>query len=318
MVSTPNGARSSFVFTTATCSPGASYSTKQDLDAALDRFGSLHAPARRLENAASRAVERYWSYFAVRNWGALAETMADDVCTHDHRRVVNSGVVTGRAAHIANMRAVADVGFEGLTSTVIATRGDRLALIRIRSSVREAPPGEVTAEMLSVIGLDRDQKIDAAGMFDPDDLDAAFEELDARYMAGEAAPYARTWSVLARAFAALNHRELPATTPDWVRIDHRSLAPFEAGDWATFLHATWDLTPDLTTYIEAVHRLSNLGAVVTHVARGTSRDGMDVEWRIVDIFTVDGDLSSRAELFDESDLDAALARFDELEEQASS
>ena len=32
--------------------------------------------------------------------------------------------------------------------------------------------------------------------FDLDGLDAAFEELDARYLAGEAAPYARTWSVL--------------------------------------------------------------------------------------------------------------------------
>jgi hypothetical protein len=30
------------------------------------------------------------------------------------------------------------------------------------------------------------------------------------------------------------------------------------------------------------------------------------------IFTVDGDLVSRYEFFDETDLDAALARFDEL------
>ena len=35
-----------------------------------------------------------------------------------------------------------------------------------------------------------------------------------------------------------------------------------------------------------------------------------------DIFTFDGDLLSRYELFDEADLDAALARFDELQPQA--
>ena len=57
--------------------------------------------------------------------------------------------------------------------------------------------------------------------FDVDDIDAAFEELDARYLAGEAAAHSHTWSVIARAYAALNRHELPATTPDWVNIDHR-------------------------------------------------------------------------------------------------
>ncbi len=33
------------------------------------------------------------------------------------------------------------------------------------------------------------------------------------------------------------------------------------------------------------------------------------------IFTVDGDLINRCEVFDEADLDAALARFDELQSQ---
>jgi hypothetical protein len=39
---------------------------------------------------------------------------------------------------------------------------------------------------------------------------------------------------------------------------------------------------------------------------------------MVDVFTVEGDLLSRFELFDEADLDAALARFDELDRQAAS
>ena len=58
-------------------------------------------------------------------------------------------------------------------------------------------------------------------MFDLDDIDAAFEELDARYLAGEAAAHAHTWSIIAGAFAALNRRELPADAPDLVSIDHR-------------------------------------------------------------------------------------------------
>ena len=66
-------------------------------------------------------------------------------------------------------------------------------------------------------------------MFDVDDIDAAFEELDTRYLAGEAAAHAHTWSVIANAFVALNRRELPPTTPDVVGFDHRSLAADRVG-----------------------------------------------------------------------------------------
>src|SRR6202000_706207 len=44
----------------------------------------------------------------------------------------------------------------------------------------------------------------------------------------------------------------------------------------------------------------------------TSQEGLDAEWRIIDLFTVDGDLMNRCEMFDEEGLDAALARFEEL------
>ncbi len=149
-------------------------------------------------------------------------------------------------------------------------------------------------------------------MFDLDDIDAAFEELDARYLAGEAAAHAHTWSVIAEAYAAFNRHELPATTPDWVNIDHRRAIAFAPGDLTAYIRAAWDIAPDFSIYIEAVHRLSDLGAVVTQAAHGTSQEGFDAEWRKITLLTVDGDLINRCELFDEADLDAALARFDEL------
>ena len=65
-----------------------------------------------------------------------------------------------------------------------------------------------------------------------------------------------------------------------------------------------------------MHRLSNLGAVVTQAAHGTSQEGFDAEWRVINLSTVDGDLINRCEMFDEADLDAALARFDELSRPA--
>ena len=48
-------------------------------------------------------------------------------------------------------------------------------------------------------------------------------------------------------------------------------------------------------------------------AHGTSQEGFDAEWRMITFSTVEGDLISRCEVFDEADLDAALARFDELQ-----
>jgi hypothetical protein len=73
-----------------------------------------------------------------------------------------------------------------------------------------------------------------------------------------------------------------------------------------------DLTPVLRSHVETLHLLHDSGAVVTQVSYGTSHEGFDAEWRFVNLLTFEGDLINRAELFDEADLDAALARFDEL------
>ena len=288
-----------------------------DLDAALARFDELSRPAPRLENAASRVYERFWTYFAARDWDAMAEILADDISTDDRRRVVSAGIRHGRDAEIANMRAIADVGVTNVTSIVIATRGERLVLSRVRYSGRDQRPEAFHTEVLGIVEIDADDRIAARVVFDLDDIDAAFAELDARYLAGEAAAHAHTWSVIARAYAAFNRRELPATTPDWVNIDHRRLREtIDAATRESYIRAAWDLTPDVSIYIEAVHRLSDLGAVVTHVTHGTSQEGFDAEWRMIDLLTVEGDLINRCELFDEADLDAALARFDELSRPA--
>ena len=95
-------------------------------------------------------------------------------------------------------------------------------------------------------------------------------------------------------------------------IDHRLRATFAAADLGENLRAAWDLTPELNVYIEAVHRLNDLGAVVTHAAHGTTQDGFDAEWRGIHLMTVDGDMLNRCEVFDEADIDTALARFEQL------
>ena len=283
------------------------------LDAALARFDELQSQTRRLENAASQVGERYQACFSARDWVAMAELMADDIVTDDRRRIVNAGVRQGRDVHIADSRTAAEVGAEKATSSFIATRGKRLALARIHSFNRGFRADEDSAEVVGIVEIDTNNKIAAIMLFDLDDIDAAFSELDTRYLAGEAAAHAQTWSIITAAVAALNRHEIPATTPDYVIFDHHLQHTVQGtGGLSDYMRASWDLAPDFRIYIEAVHRLSNLGAVITIAVQGISQEGFEVEWRRNSILTVDANRISRYEGFDESDLDAALARFEEL------
>ncbi len=116
-----------------------------DLDAALARFEQLHPQAPRLENAASQVGQRFMTYFATRDWDAYAEILSDDVWIEDRRQAVNAGIRRGRDAEIASMRAIADVGVTRFTSTVIAIRGERLALCSYASSCGPAGGGSTSA-----------------------------------------------------------------------------------------------------------------------------------------------------------------------------
>ena len=283
-----------------------------DLDAALAKFDQLNRPTPRLENAACQVDARFWSYYAVRDWDAMAELLADGVSTDDRRRIVNAGNLHGRDVHMKSMRVLAE--FEAnMTSAVIAIRGERLALTHLNRDLRD---GEFGSELLYVIDIDANDRIAAGVFFDPADIEAAFGELDARYLAGEAAAHAGTWTVIAGVIVAHNRREIAATTPDVVSIDHRRVAGFAPGEGFEYIRAGWDLGQSLNIYIEIAHRVNDLGAVFTWAGHGTSHEGFEAEWRGVTLMTVDGEMVSRMEVFDEGDLDAALARFDELHPQA--
>ena len=199
-----------------------------------------------------------------------------------------------------------------MTVEHIAIRGSRLSLTHARWVDEEQPGSPVTIELVGVM------EVDDAGLhrenvaFDPDDIDAAFAELEARYLAGEAATHAETWLGLMDAYAAFNRGEVPAVAAQTVDIDHRPLAPIASGDLLAYLDKFVSDLAGLRTYAESVHRLSDSAAVVTHVAVGTSQSGFDAEWRMVYFATLKDRLINRGEIFEEADLDVATARFDEL------
>src|ERR1700758_3176870 len=153
-----------------------------------------------------------------------------------------------------------------MSLTVIPPRGVRLELCRTSISGQDRPDA-FRIEFFSVVEINADERIVARVAFDLDDSDAAIAELDARYLAGEAAAHAHTWSVIAGICAGFNRREPPATTPDSVYIDHRPLQTLGAVDLVTASRSILDLAPHLNACIEAVHRLSELGVVVTQTLK---------------------------------------------------
>lgn len=289
---------------------------EDDLDAALARLEELSRPASHLENAASRMDDRFWTYFAARDWAATAEILADDVATDDRRRVVNVGPRQGRDAVLAEISATAEAGVENVTSAVIATRGERLVVGRVHLAIRDQRSEAYYVEVLLLVEVDADDRIATRIVFDADDIDAAIKELETRYAAGEAAAHAHTWSLVAQTYAGFNRRELHPVVPNWESIDHRRGIASAQLDAIGYAHAAWDTTPDVKAYVETIHQLSNLGAVVTAVTHGTSADGFEAEWRDINLVTFERDMVKRFEFFDEDDLDAALVRFDELNASA--
>ena len=170
--------------------------------------------------------------------------------------------------------------------------------------------------LCKIVDIDADERMVALVSFGLDDFDAAIAELESRYFAGEAAAYARTWPVIAGAYAALNRGEFPSTTSELVNIDHRGEIAFGPGDLIAYLRSGLELDQGITIYIEAVHLLADFGAAITYAADENSREGFDAEWRGIAVLTVDGEMVNRVEVFDEAELDAALARFDELQPPA--
>ena len=84
---------------------------------------------------------------------------------------------------------------------------------------------------------------------------------------------------------------IPPTTPDSVSIDHRPLVTIEAGDMTASIRAV------VGPHAGPQH-LHRGGASAERIrsgrhpsADGTSPEGFDAEWRMINVFTVEGDLS---------------------------
>jgi len=167
--------------------------------------------------------------------------------------------------------------------------------------------------MLAIIEVNTDGLVIARICFDPDDVDAAFEELDARYLAGEAAPYAEVWQGITEGLGAINRREPASTLWNVAAVDHRRV-PFAPQDFERGTKELWKLVPDVRYRAKAVHALDTHGAVINLVVEGTDAQGNKLQWATINVISLDSG-QVRMDVYDTADLDAALARFEELHSQ---
>jgi class 3 adenylate cyclase/tetratricopeptide (TPR) repeat protein len=296
---------------------------------ALARFAALTAEpvttglataATRIENAATRCMDRFAGAWAARDWN-VASIYALGFRLIDRRSIVHLDL--DGEQHLRALRPMFDMESSRFTLDPIATRGDRLALARARfeSSGRSVGPSE--NEWLQIIGVDVRGDCAEMVMFDSGDLDAAHVELDRRFAVGEAAGHGpvaaamrgftdafarRDWSVLAARFA-----------PDLVVHDRRRLG------WETLrgpaayvdtLRSLVELAPDVRLRVDHV-RMSDRALLWVAAWQGSREGGsFETPWIIVS----EHDALGRVRRFDQYDLDqldAALARLAALHPDAA-
>jgi hypothetical protein len=271
------------------------------LDEALRRFDELERSVPPLRNASTRISRKLGPLVAERDWNAIGQLLSDDFVWH-HWETMRSN---DKHAYIDAMRTdIAVWGELDRSTTTLAIRGERLALLRLTQARVDDVVEPDVADILAVRELDERGLLRADIFFAPDDFDAALEELDARYIAGEAAPFADVFRV---ARARTPFTDASAFADDFVSIDHRP------GSQLLDTTSKAELTDVLymggrsiaSAHVIAVHALDHRGAVVQTLVR----DDHDFEWGFIFVRWVRGGKIVRSDAFSDDQREDALAFF---------
>jgi hypothetical protein len=248
-----------------------------------------------------------------RDWDGLVALYASAPVLDDRRSLVRTRVEG--EAFFANLKILFDAQSGERERVLLATRGDRLTLHRMTLRAVARYGGLAEFEMLNVTEVDTEGRRVATVVFDPDDLDAAYAELDERYAAGEAAAFARHTHTLS------DLRTFSGAAPDW-----ESYAALLAPDFVVEDHSPlgWGRV-DRAAYIESVKVLAALapdtrirtdhlwlcdhGRLGVHVVFGTHEGGAFEQPRVT-VSEVDAQgRERRRDIYALDQLDDALARF---------
>ena len=116
-----------------------------------------------------------------------------------------------------------------LQRTLVATRGEHLALMRSLATFRDGASGPAEVEALTLTEVDADERIVREIVFDVGDERAAYDVLDARYLDLGPEPFANAaWRASLAMQDAIDRRDRDALSaifaPASVRVDRHFLA----------------------------------------------------------------------------------------------
>lgn len=152
-----------------------------DVARAQERFGELIAreAGQGVGNLAWRTAERQARCINTRNWEALVHSLAPDTVV-DNRRSGVALVLRGEQV----LRSVHRVAFTldrfRIDHELVATRGDRLALVHATATFEDGDAGPAEITCFNLFQVDEHGRLATLLSFDIDDLAGAQHELDAR------------------------------------------------------------------------------------------------------------------------------------------
>jgi hypothetical protein len=174
----------------------------------------------------------------------------------------------------------------------------------------------ITAEHLTLTEVGDDNLVHRTVLFDPDDINGAFEELTDRWIASGEVAHPEVIEAQRTLLDVANRHDWDSfaiSSAGATYVGHRQLAVGDTiADYISSIRMLASLVPDL--WLAPVETLSHsaLGVVTYIVVQGTSIEGAPIEIPLLILVLFDGDRVSRVETFDPEQRDLALARFDEL------
>jgi hypothetical protein len=290
-----------------------------DLDAARARYEELApaAPAApRIENAATRHAERVAELFRTRDIEGMAALLAPGFRNLDRRRIVGSDL--DRASFLDSFRSeFREASQIDVSLEILATRGERLALLRFRTMTTQAGIGPSERDFLQILEVDQLGRSTAGVGLDPDDLEAAYEELDRRFIAGEASGVRSSaiFRTFEEAIAARDWDRLASClAPGFVVDDHRSLGTLRSlsrDEWVASVRSLVEMRPDTLLRTDHVIALDEQRVLSVGCWIGSQSEGA-FEIPSVLVAELGPDGFRRWDAYDLAQLDAARARFHEL------
>jgi DNA-binding SARP family transcriptional activator/tetratricopeptide (TPR) repeat protein len=281
------------------------------IDDALSRFEQLTRLSvdDHLMNKATRFLTRFRHAMLAGDWHALEEMTAEDVVLDDRRAILGHRV-EGREAVLTEWHSTVQAGVTELSIDPIATRGHLLSLSRTTAGGSRG-----SVEVLGLQEVSDDGRVKCTVVFDVDDHDAAFAELDRRYLAGEGAPFAATLTPILNLATAYNGRDW-ARCRELLRDDFRVIdhSPAPSGfaregpdEFITSLRAMFDFATTARAFMVAVHSVQH-GAVLawTQTTASTS-EGVDAAWPRLTLGICQRGKIAQLELFPSDQLDLAVS-----------